>query len=220
MLLDRDGVLRALRALDEELATTGTRADLFVVGGAAMAVAYDARRATVDVDAVFVPTREVRLAAGRVAERLGLDPGWPDDGAKAFVPGDDPDRIQVFEGEFLQVGVASARFLLAMKLLAARVERDQDDIRTLYRLCGFDLAEDGLRLVESTYPEYLIPAAHSVHARGNVPPGREARRRAGLARSAAKCRSQKPAPRLCFQPGCQGTFGNRRDHHWGIAPGI
>jgi hypothetical protein len=104
---------------------------MFVVRGAAMAVAYDARRATADVDAVFVPTSEVRLAARRVAERLGLDEDWLNDGAKAFVPGTDPDRREIFEGEHLQVAAASPQFLLAMKLLASRVERDLDDIRTL-----------------------------------------------------------------------------------------
>jgi hypothetical protein len=92
VLLDRDGVLRAFHALDEELGRSGTRADVFVVGGAAMAVAYDARRATADVDAVFVPTSEVRAAARRVAERLGLDDDWLNDGAKAFIPGADPDQ--------------------------------------------------------------------------------------------------------------------------------
>jgi hypothetical protein len=129
---------------------------VFVVDGAAMAVAYDARRATVDVDAVFSPLAEVRSAARRVAARLGLDEDWLNDGAKAFIPGPDPDRINVYEAEHLQVAVASPRFLLAMKLLAARVERDQDDIRTLYQLCGFTTPEEGLRLVASTYPEYLI----------------------------------------------------------------
>jgi hypothetical protein len=129
---------------------------MFVVRGAAMAVAYDARRATADVDAVFVPTSEVRLAARRVAERLGLDEDWLNDGAKAFVPGTDPDRREIFEGEHLQVAAASPQFLLAMKLLASRVERDLDDIRTLYRLCDFTTAEQGLRLVETAYPGYLL----------------------------------------------------------------
>lgn len=129
---------------------------MFVVGGAAMAVAYDARRATVDVVTVFVPTSEVGAAARRVAERRGLDDDWLNDGAKAFIPGADPDRREVFEGQYLQLAAASPRFLLAIKLLAARVERDQDDIRTLYRLCGFTTAEEGLRLVQSTYPDYLL----------------------------------------------------------------
>lgn len=92
MLLDREGVLRAFRALDGELGHDRIRADIFVVGGAAMAVAYDTRRSTRDVDAVFVPTAEVRAAARRVAERLDLDVDWLNDGAKAFVPGDDPNK--------------------------------------------------------------------------------------------------------------------------------
>ena len=64
MLLDREGLLTALRTLDEELAAAGIRGEVFIVGGAAMALAYDARRATVDVDGIFVPADEVRKAAG------------------------------------------------------------------------------------------------------------------------------------------------------------
>jgi hypothetical protein len=122
-----------------------------------MAVAYDARRSTADIDAVFAPTTEVRQAARVVAELLGLSEDWLNDGAKAFMPGEDPNRITVFEGTNVQLAAASPRYLLAMKLLAARVERDQDDIRALYRLCGFTTAAEGLTLVEATYPEHIIP---------------------------------------------------------------
>jgi hypothetical protein len=155
-MLDRDGLLLALRSLDIELAAVGVRGEVFVVGGAAMALAYDARRATVDVDAIFVPAREVRDAAARVAQRLDLEPDWLNDGAKAFMSGPDPARIGVFEGDHLSVAAASPRYLLAMKLLASRVERDQDDIRFLYHLCGFSTAAEGLDLVESTYPAHAI----------------------------------------------------------------
>ena len=83
-----------------------------------MALAYDTRRSTSDVYAVFVPTAAVRAAARRVAERLDLDMDWLNDGAKAFVPGDDPITSNVFEGKYLRVAAASPRFLLAMKLLS------------------------------------------------------------------------------------------------------
>jgi uncharacterized nucleotidyltransferase DUF6036 len=156
VLLDRDGLLVALKSLDGELAAIGVRGEVFVVGGAAMALAYDARRATVDVDAIFVPAAEVREAASRVAQRLGIEADWLNDGAKAFMPGPDPERIGVFEGDHLSVAAASPRYLLAMKLLAARVERDQDDIRFLYYLCGFSTAAEGLDLVEATYPAHAI----------------------------------------------------------------
>jgi len=156
-MLGRDEIRAALAGLDDELAGSPVKASIFVVGGAAMAIAYDARRSTVDVDAVFAPTREVREAAHRVAERLGLSDDWINDGAKAFLPGDDPDRITVYEGRNVQVAAASPKYPLAMKLLASRVERDQDDIRTLYRLCGFTTAEEGLQVVEEAYPTYVIP---------------------------------------------------------------
>jgi hypothetical protein len=157
MMFGRDEIRAAFAALDDELAGSTVKASLFVVGGAAMAIAYDARRSTVDVDAVFVPAHEVREAARRVAQRLDLSDDWINDGAKAFLPGDDPDRITVYEGRNLQVAAASPKYLLAMKLLASRVERDQDDIRTLYRLCGFTTVEEGLRVVEEAYPDYAIP---------------------------------------------------------------
>jgi hypothetical protein len=156
MLLDRDGIRRALAALDEDLGRAGVRGELFVVGGAAMALAYDARRATVDVDAAFLPAAEVRQAARRVADELGLEQDWLNDGAKAFMPGNDPDQIGVFEGRNLSVAAASPRYLLAMKLLASRVDRDQDDIRALYELCGFTSAEQGLQLLQTTYPSHVI----------------------------------------------------------------
>jgi hypothetical protein len=55
VLLGRDELERAFSALGERLAGRGIVADVFIVGGAAMALAYDAQRVTRDVDAVFVP---------------------------------------------------------------------------------------------------------------------------------------------------------------------
>lgn len=57
--LDRASILTALRALGERLHDGGIVADLYVVGGAAMAMAFDARRSTRDIDAVFVPKTAV-----------------------------------------------------------------------------------------------------------------------------------------------------------------
>ncbi len=155
-LMGRKELLEALSALDEELGRLSVRGEVFVVGGAAMAIAYDTRRATADVDAVFAPSSEVREAAARVAGRLHMAPDWLNDGAKAFMPGDDENRIGVYEGKNLSVAAASPEFLLAMKLMASRVERDQDDIRELYRLCGFTNVEQGLDLLTSFYPDRVI----------------------------------------------------------------
>lgn len=55
ILMGRAELERAFTALGDRLARRGVIADLFVVGGAAMALAYDATRVTRDVDAMFVP---------------------------------------------------------------------------------------------------------------------------------------------------------------------
>ncbi len=54
-LLDRAGIGGAFRRLGDRLAKRGVVADIYVFGGAAMALAYDSRRATRDVGALFKP---------------------------------------------------------------------------------------------------------------------------------------------------------------------
>jgi hypothetical protein len=156
--LGREDIRALLDDLSEELASRGAKAELFLVGGAALAVAYDASRATRDLDAAFAPTDVVRKAAAAVAERRGLAEDWLNDAVKGFLPGPDPDAQRFYSSDSLIVDVASPRYLLAMKLFAARVEIDADDIILLYRQLGFTTAEEGLGLVEKAYPGRPIPA--------------------------------------------------------------
>lgn len=149
---DRARILGLFEELSRRLADRGTRADLFLVGGAAMAVAYDARRATRDLDAVFVPTQVVRLVATEIAAEQDLAPDWLNDAVKSFIPGEDPAAATFFESESLRVDVASPEYLLAMKLISARPGADVDDIRVLYGLCGFTTVEEGLEVVARAYP--------------------------------------------------------------------
>lgn len=54
-LLDRAAIQDAFRRLGDRPARRGVVADRYVFGGAALALAYDARRSTRDIDAVFQP---------------------------------------------------------------------------------------------------------------------------------------------------------------------
>jgi hypothetical protein len=158
-LLTRERILALFRELDDELRKQETRGDVFIVGGAAMAVAYAARPATRDVDAIWEPSSEVRAAAARVAARHDDVPeDWLNDGVKGFLPGQDEDQRVVYEGDFLTVSAASPAYLLATKLLASRVSRDEDDILTLYDVCGFTTVDQGLDLLKSYYPGRPIEA--------------------------------------------------------------
>lgn len=141
--------LRALLTeVGEELAEQGIRGELFVVGGAALALAYSTRRFTRDVDAVFEPKTEVYAAARRVAARHGLPEDWLNDAVKGMLPGTDPDARDVMSVPGLRVSVPSPRYLLALKVYAARVDRDSDDIRFLAELCGVNTSEEVLSITE------------------------------------------------------------------------
>ena len=72
--------------------------------------------------------------------------------------GPDPDAQRFYSSGLLIVDVASPRYLLAMKLFAARAEIDADDIILLYRNLGFTTVDEGLDLVEQAFPGQPIPA--------------------------------------------------------------
>jgi Nucleotidyltransferase of unknown function (DUF6036) len=156
-MLSRDDIVRLLGELADELQARGVQGDLFVVGGAAMALAYSRRRATRDLDAVFEPKQVIYEVARQVGERHGLPGDWLNDGVKGFLPGPDADATVLFDRPGLAVRVASPRYLFAMKMLAARVERDADDIEALYRLSGFGSVEEALDHVQSLYPHQPVP---------------------------------------------------------------
>ena len=156
--LSRAEIRRAFERLSDELARREVRAECFVVGGAAIAMAYATRRVTRDVDAIFEPKAVVYDAARVVAGELSLPDDWLNDAVKAFAPGEDHERRVVLRTPSLSVSVASPRYLLAMKLLAARVDQDVEDIKLLYELCSFTTADEGMDLVEAAYPGHLIEA--------------------------------------------------------------
>ncbi len=145
-------ILAALRALGEELTRRGVRGQIFVVGGAAMALAYSTRRVTKDIDAVFEPKSAVYDAAASVAEDLGLPEDWLNDAAKGYMPGNDENPRPIADIHGIEVTTASPRYLLAMKLMAMRFGEDDEDIEILLAECGLRSAEEAVDLLKRMYP--------------------------------------------------------------------
>jgi hypothetical protein len=149
----RARILSALEALGEELTRDGVRGQIFIVGGAAMALAYSTRRVTKDIDAVFEPKSAIYTAAAKVAEDLGLPEDWLNDAVKGFLPRDPdehPRAVPDIRG--IEVTTASPRYLLAMKLMAMRFGEDDEDIEILLRECCVQSAEEALELLRNIYP--------------------------------------------------------------------
>lgn len=157
--MDRGEIVDALTALAAELESRGVSAEMYIVGGAAIALAFDERRATRDIDAVFEPKAVVYEAAAVVGERLGLPAGWLNDAVKGFLAGSDPAAAPVLDLPGLRCLAASPETLLALKVLAHRVGEDESDVRLLAAELGLTRPEEVLAVAERTYGERLDPAA-------------------------------------------------------------
>jgi predicted nucleotidyltransferase len=157
VLLDRAQLERAFTALGERLVRRGVVADVFVVGGAAMALAYDATRVTRDVDSLFVPHGIVLEEARNVAKDLGMPPWWLNEQASVYISGkDDPGKRRVFDHPGLRVTAASPRHIFAMKAFAART-RDIDDLRLLAGIIGIDSSATALQICAEFFPGEDVP---------------------------------------------------------------
>jgi hypothetical protein len=152
---NRDTIVHSLEELGRRLELAGVRAELYIVGGAA--IARD--RVTRDIDAVFVPkTRVYDEAKAMALEDDTLGPDWLNDAVKGFLPSIEDSEAQVIlEGPGIRVLVASPRRLLAMKVFAARVDRDRDDILTLCQQSNIRTITEVLELTQELYGDLLAP---------------------------------------------------------------
>jgi hypothetical protein len=153
--LTKADILRLFDLLNAELARTNTAGELHLVGGAVMCLAFGAREATKDVDALFEPAKAVREAAARVAFVAGVAPDWLNDAVKGFL-GKRGDFDKFADLSHLQVFVAHPAYLLAMKCAALRLGEefhDLDDVRYLLRHLDIRTADAALAVVTQYFDE-------------------------------------------------------------------
>jgi hypothetical protein len=171
MPLTQRDIRKLFELLNEDLTTTGTHAELFLVGGAVMCIAYSARPSTQDVDALFRPSKQVREAAARVAARAGLNSDWLNDGVKGFMSAHG-DFAPFLEMDHLSVMVAQPEYLLAMKCLAMRIGaefHDEDDVRYLLRHLDIRRYDHAISVIGKYYPLDRFPQK-TLHALAEILP--------------------------------------------------
>lgn len=167
-LLDAEQIRALLTELGQRLDARGIEARLFLVGGAAMALAFSRRRVTRDLDAVFEPKKEIYDEAAALAREHGLPKDWLNDSVKGLLP----DREQPIEGTSsfsapgIRVGVAAPQYLFAMKAMAARQEADGDDLRLLARALKLKTSAQALDLVERFYGAQRLTAKTQLIIKG------------------------------------------------------
>lgn len=157
--LTQSDIRRLFELLSEELQHARISGELYLVGGAVMCLAHNARPSTSDVGALFRPAAEVRAAAARAAAKAKLPPDWLSDAVKGYLS-PQADFVPFLELDHLRVMVAKPPYLLAMKCLAMRIGaefHDEADVRFLLRLLEIRSHEQALKVISSYYPLERFP---------------------------------------------------------------
>ena len=151
-------IKRYLSELNEELRSMDVKGEICLYGGAVMALVYDARPDTKDVDAIFRPSAQIREAAARVAKANNLRPDWLNDAVKGFLV---PHKQRIlFDFSNLKIFAPEPDYLLAMKAISARPDTtDAADVRLLIDLLQMKTANQVLDIVEKYYPREQIKPA-------------------------------------------------------------
>lgn len=156
-MLDVATIKKLFKALNEELKTKDIRGEVGICGGAVMCLVFQARQATKDIDGIFHPSSEIRLAAAKVAKEFGLGPDWLNDAAKSYFHVD-PPKEEVLELSHLRVWAPSADYMLAMKCISARFDSfDRSDVEFLIEYLGMLKIEEVYSKISRYYPRSTVP---------------------------------------------------------------
>lgn len=145
-----DEIRQYFEELNEELQKIDVKGEICMYGGAVMCIAFNARPATKDIDAVFEPVKQIRRAAGIVADRHGLNKDWLNYAVKMFlVPHEKRILIDLSN---LKVFIPESDYLLAMKVIAARTDsRDMEDIQFLISRLNLKSSEQVVSIIDRYY---------------------------------------------------------------------
>lgn len=156
--LDLPRVSALLAELGERLHGRGIEGEIYVVGGAAMMLAYDRARLTRDIDAIGVPQEEIDAEVQAMrSDHRDLPADWLNARVLPMLPrGVDADRLQVLGGPGLTVNVASPRWLLAMKARAGRSERDLDDLWVLCQILALTSVDEVWSICDEVWGPSMI----------------------------------------------------------------
>lgn len=154
--LTRQQIEDALAHLGRLASQKGETIQLVLVGGALMALEYEARPSTRDVDVVIVSPKEARIVrefAAVIAKEKGWPDDWLNDGAKGYLIGISDGPV-VFSTTGIEVRRPSLEQLLAMKLCAWRDDVDISDAQCLLKEIAPEQTRDDLwKAIEP----YLVP---------------------------------------------------------------
>ncbi|NPA49308.1 MAG: hypothetical protein GXO20_04945 [Thermodesulfobacteria bacterium] len=143
-MLDHQTLLELFEKADQILSEKGIIGEIALYGSSAFVFAFSERSDTQDqdIDAYLAPKEEVVEALKEAAKELRLDfenEDWISSAVFKYVYAyaRPPRELEtIFEGSHLRVFVPAVRYLLALKIFAAREDRDFQDVLLLAQKLG------------------------------------------------------------------------------------
>lgn len=162
--LVRTDIIACLEKIGTRMAAQNKMAEIVLYGGSAIALLFDYRPSTHDVDFTLrvgdrYPLYDIAMDVGL---EQGLPPNWFNDAVSIFTSDNPETRIL---GEFpksnpgIRVFTATPQYLLAMKLQSMRSSLESSDALDVWNLldaCGAKTPEDALALARKFYPDKLV----------------------------------------------------------------
>ena len=160
--LTRDDILHYLHLLNEKLKEDNQHGDVMICGGAALALAYSARDATYDIDALYRPKELMDGIIQSIAREHKITSQWLNDDVSMFI-----SELKVITSSpyltlsNLIVSIVDAKWLLSMKLLAAREEsHDLTDAVVLIKHLQIKSVEKLYELIDEYKGRYHPDTLH------------------------------------------------------------
>jgi hypothetical protein len=164
----RTELAAALHELGQLALDSGKIIDLALYGGSCLTLVSNFRVGSEDVDAVAIVDQDfIDRAARTVAGRHGWPMDWINDGVRTYlspaVAGHDSHELfATYPDESrpgLRVYVPNAHYMLAMKLMALRIEpaeKDFEDILNLLSVVGIKDKAEIVEFAAEFYPEARV----------------------------------------------------------------
>lgn len=169
MAFTKEDLASAFRDLGERAAADGRIIDLVVYGGSALMLVSNFRTASADTDGV---ARQDQTYLDRAARIIADERDWPsdwlNDGVRTYLsPLAENDKSHHLFATYpdeanpgLRVYVPTPEYMLAMKLMALRIEplggKDFDDILNLMQVINISGKNEIVDLAAQFYPEARV----------------------------------------------------------------
>ena len=157
--LTRQDMIECFEDIANRIRFKFVKGTIYLVGGAAVAMAYDDSRTSIDIDARIESAHgEIQRAILDIARERGWPTTWLNEQPVHYIPrGEDSSSTTVYYHPNLVVRAAAPRRLIAMKMIAGR-ERDINDIAVLLSYAKeLQTVKDLIDLMHRFYPDPEIP---------------------------------------------------------------